>query len=72
MAIDTPEKRASVLIAGSFFPGRFGISPTPDGSGADDNAERSFFGYRYSGIAADVPVVVVETPRQRTRRGVGQ
>ena len=70
MAIDSKEKRASVLITGGFFPGTVGIPPTPDGSGADTNAQRSYFGYRYSGIAAGAPAPKVAT-RMRARRGVG-
>lgn len=71
MAIDTPTKRASVLVAGSFFPGRIGLPVAPDGSGADSKAERSFFGYHYAGIDADAPIPVVIPVGSRQLRGVG-
>ena len=69
MAADTPTKRASVLVAGSFFPGRVGLPPEPDGSDADGTDERAFLVYRYSGIDAAAPTE--RKTRLRSRRGVG-
>ncbi len=66
MAIDNPTKRASVLSAGSFFPGRIPYLVEPDGSDLDSKAERGTVLHHYAGIDADAPITAF-----RRRVGVG-
>ena len=55
MAIDSETKRASVLNAGSFFPGRIPYLTEPDGSDLDSKAERGTVLHHYAGIDAAEP-----------------
>ena len=57
MAIDTETKRASVLNAGSFFPGRIPYLTEPNGSNLNSKAERGTVLHHYAGIDADAPSV---------------
>ncbi len=63
MAIDNESKRASVLNAGSFFPGRIPYLTEPSGSDLDSKAERGTVLHHYFGIDADAPVVSGFIPR---------
>lgn len=53
MAIDTRDKRFSMLAIGS---GLFKAMPNPDG-GFGSAADRQMLAYMYSGIVADAPTV---------------
>ncbi len=55
MAIDDASKRASVLHAGSFFPGRIPQSKDRDAGDLDDANQRGFILWHYAGIAAAAP-----------------
>ena len=57
MAINTETKRASVLNAGSFFPGRIPYLTEPNGSNLDSKAERGTVLHHYAGIDAAGPAV---------------
>ena len=57
MAINTESRRASVLNAGSFFPGRIPYLTEPSGSNLDSKAERGTVLHHYAGIDADAPIV---------------
>ncbi len=59
MAIDDASKRASVLHAGSFFPGRVPQSKDRDAGDLDDANQRGFVPWHYAGIAAGAPAEVV-------------
>ena len=61
MAIDTASKRASVLHAGSFFPGQVPSSKDRDAGDLDDANQRGFVLWHYAGIAAGAPAAVVAT-----------
>ena len=52
MAIDDASKRASVLHAGSFFPGRVPQSKDRDAGDLDDANQRGFIAWHYAGISA--------------------
>lgn len=62
MAIDSESKRASVLNAGSFFPGRIPYLTEPSGSNLDSKAERGTVLHHYAGIDADAPPTGVSIP----------
>ena len=66
MAVDTESKRASVLNAGSFFPGRIPYLTEPNGSDLDSKAERGAVLHHYAGIDAGAPVVAEVTARDFT------
>ncbi len=53
MAIDNESKRASVLNAGSFFPGRIPYLTEPDGSNLDSKTERGTVLHHYFGFDSD-------------------
>ncbi len=55
MSIDTASKRASVLHAGSFFPGRIPQSKDRDAGDLDDANQRGFILWHYAGIAGGAP-----------------
>lgn len=59
MAIDDASKRASVLHAGSFFPGRVPQSKDRDAGDLDDANQRGFVLWHYAGIAAGTPAEAV-------------
>ena len=61
MAIDNESKRASVLNAGSFFPGRIPYLTEPDGSNLDSKAERGTVLHHYIGFDSDVTGPPVDT-----------
>lgn len=61
MALDTALKRLSAVCVGS--PWR-GVLPYPDGTLAQ--GDRQTVAYLYSGILAQAPVAVSETPASRT------
>ncbi len=63
MAIDDASKRASVLHAGSFFPGRVPQSVDRDAGDLDDANQRGFVLWHYAGISAGAAVVVAVTVR---------
>lgn len=60
MAIDDASKRASVLHAGSFFPGRVPQSKDRDAGDLDDANQRGFVLWHYAGISASTVAAVVE------------
>ncbi|KKN07627.1 hypothetical protein LCGC14_1065120, partial [marine sediment metagenome] len=59
MAIDDASKRASVLHAGSFFPGRVPQSKDRDAGDLDDANQRGFVLWHYAGISAGAVVAAV-------------
>ena len=59
MAVDTATKRASVLSAGSFFPGRVPQSKDRDAGDLDDANQRGFILWHYAGIAAGAAIIVI-------------
>ncbi len=63
MAVDDASKRASVLHAGSFFPGRVPQSVDRDAGDLDDANQRGFVLWHYAGISAGDPVAVDATVR---------
>ena len=68
MAIDTAVKRASVISAGSFFPGKIPYVYHLDGSDANTNSERGAINYHYAGIDADSPVLEAPVEERKLRR----
>ncbi len=68
MAIDDASKRASVLHAGSFFPGRVPQSKDRDAGDLDDANQRGFVLWHYAGISAGAVAVSEDAP-QRVRMG---
>ena len=69
MAIDDASKRASVLHAGSFFPGRIPQSKDRDAGDLDDANQRGFVLWHYAGISAGAVVEVAVT--DQTPLGAG-
>jgi len=65
MAVDDASKRASVLHAGSFFPGRVPQSKDRDAGDLDDANQRGFVLWHYAGIAAGVVAVAAVSVRVR-------
>ncbi len=68
MSIDDASKRASVLHAGSFFPGRVPQSKDRGAGELDDANQRGFVLWHYAGISAGA-VVAEEAAPQIVRIG---
>ena len=58
MAVDNESKRASVLNAGSFFPGRIPYKTEPDAGDLDSATQRGLVLWHYFGISASTVAVV--------------